>query len=150
MLSNEILARLSISKCKIAEKRMPDGSILESFFRLPLWQFSLFMKTVLNWEHRRRFKKLHFASILGKVQHINENLSPIDLRTALMETNRVNVQIFFLMSEEIDNLKSRMTTTYFSLTRIDKRVMRPDVQNVLSCDCILVVVMHMPFLSRDS
>ena len=43
-----------------------------------------------------------------------------------METNnRVNVQIF-LMSEEIDNLKSRMTTTYFSLTRIDKRVMRPD------------------------
>ena len=89
---------------------MPDGSILDSFFRLPLWQFSLFMKTVLNWEHRRRFKKLHFASILGKVQHINENSSPIDLRTALMETNkRVNVQIF-LMSEEIDNLKSRMTT----------------------------------------
>ena len=67
-----------------------------------------------------------------------------------METNnRVNVQIF-LMSEEIDNLKSRMTTTYFSLTRIDKRVMRPDIQNVLNCDCLLVVVVHMPFLSRDS
>ena len=93
---------------------------------------------------------MHFASILGKVQHINENTSPIDLRTALMETNnRVNVQIF-LMSEEIDNLKSRMTTTYFSLTRIDKRVMRPDIQNVLNCDCLLVVVVHMPFLSRDS
>ena len=105
------------------------------------------MKTVLNWEHRRRFKKLHFASILGEVQHINESSSPIDTRTALMETNnRVNVQIF-LMSEEIDNLKSRMTTTHES---IDKRVMWPDIQNVLSCDCLLVVVMHMPFLSRDS
>merc|ERR1711879_603181 len=101
------LALLSISNCKIAEKRIPDDSILDSFFRILLWQFLLLMKTVLNWEHRRRFKILHFASILGKVQHIHENLSPIDLRTALMETNkRVNVQIF-LMSEEIDNSKSR-------------------------------------------
>ena len=86
------------------------------------------MKTVLNWEHRRRFKKLHFASILGKVQHINENSSPIDLRTALMETNnRVNVQIFFLMSEEIDNLHIKPYDDNFSLTRIDRRAMRPDL-----------------------
>ena len=44
-----------------------------------------------------------------------------------METHkRVNVQIF-LMSEEIDNLHIKPYDDSFSLTRIDRRAMRPDL-----------------------